>query len=121
MTAPASAIEPRPRNPFAVVSIVLVAVLLALTLTTRVLTVFAPAIAQSAHLTSSTIGALFSILGGIGVLLALAAAVLGLIGVTRPGLPHGLAAAGLGIGVTSAVGYVLVSLADLAVAGTAVL
>jgi hypothetical protein len=118
MTVPAPAAE-RVRNPFAIVSLVLVVVLLIQTVVSRALAFAAPSIAASQHLTTSSIGLALGLVGGLGVIVALAAAVFGLVGVTRPGMPHGLAAAGLAIGITSAVSYVLVSVATSAVGALA--
>jgi hypothetical protein len=116
MTVPAPApAAVRARNPFAIASLVLVVVLMIQTLVTRSLTFAAPSIAASMHLASSSLGMLFGLLGAVGIVIALAAAVVGLLGVTRPGLPHGLAAAGMAIGITSAVSYMLVYAANSAV------
>jgi hypothetical protein len=114
MTVPAPAAV-RARNPFAIASLVLVIVLMIQTLVTRSLTIAAPSIAASMHLASSSLGTLFGLLGAVGIVIALAAAVVGFLGVTRPGLPHGLAAAGMAVGITSAVSYVLVYAANSAV------
>jgi hypothetical protein len=124
MSVPAPAVPvsaERVRNPYAVASIVLAAIVTVITITDRVLSLAAPSIQASAHLSVAGLSALFAVVGAAGVAVALAAAVLGAIGVTRPGLPHALAAAGLGIGITAAGSYLLTYLATAAVAGSGVL
>jgi hypothetical protein len=113
---PVGVAPPAARNPFGVVSIVLAVVLLAVTILTRILTVAAPAMAQSLHLGIGAVSGLLNGVGIVGVVVALAAAVVGIVGVTRPGLPKALAAAGMGIGITAAASYVLVYALDNAVA-----
>lgn len=114
MTASAPAIA-RTGNPFARASLVLVVVLLVVTLGTRILAVVAPAIAARAHLPVVGISSLLGAAGLVEIVVALAAGVVGLVGVTRPGRPHGLAAAGMGIGFAAAASTGLIYVANLAV------
>ena len=111
---------PRARNPFAVASIAIAVVLVVVTLAGRVVAIALPAIVQSAHLPVASIAPLLSATGIVGLVLAIAAAALGIMGVTRTGLPHGLAAAGMAIGITSAATFVLVSALDAGVAAALV-
>jgi hypothetical protein len=107
MTAPAPPAPARAGNPLGVASIVLAAVLVVFGIGTRIIGYAAPSIAASAHLPASSFGVIFGALGGVGLVVGIAAAALGIVGVTRPGLPHALAAAGMAIGIFVIVSWIV--------------
>jgi galactitol-specific phosphotransferase system IIC component len=111
MTAPATASAPR-SNPYAIPAFVLAVLVVVVMLASRVVSVLAPALTYAWHLPIVALGTLIQGLGIIAVAMAVVTAAIGVAGVTRPGRPHGLAAVGLGVGVTAAATYLLNLLAS---------
>jgi hypothetical protein len=102
MTASAPVTGPAPRtagNPFGLVAFLLAAALLLLGIVTRILSYALPQIVRDSGASVSTFTLVFAVTGVIGLLIGIAAAILGIVGVTRPGRAHALAGAGLAIGI----------------------
>jgi hypothetical protein len=117
--APVTAPSPRVGNPFGVAAFLLSAALLLLGVVGRVLSYTAPLIVRDSGSSVSAITAIFTVTGVIGLLLGIAATVLGIIGVTRVGRPHALAGAGAAIGLVQ-VGSWIVSTIGTPIVGAMV-
>ncbi|MGN6327022.1 hypothetical protein [Pseudolysinimonas sp.] len=97
-TAPALAPPARVGNAFGLAAFLLAAAILVVGIATRVVSYAAPVVARDAHLTITALSTVFTVSGVVGLLLGIAAAAVGIVGLTRPGRPHGLAGAGAAVG-----------------------
>jgi hypothetical protein len=113
MTAPAPApagappTPLRPANTAGTVGFVLAIVLLVVGAIGGVLSTLLPWIVSSAHLPVSSFGAIIAVPNILGLLLGIAAVVLGIVGVTRRGLPHARAGAAIAVGAFVVVSFVV--------------
>jgi hypothetical protein len=126
MTAPAPApagappIPVRAANTAGTVGLVLAIVLAVLAALSGTLSTLLPWIVSSAHLPLAAFGVILAIPSYGSLLLGIAALVLGIVGVTRRGLPHARAGAAVAVGafvvVSFAVGQASVAIVPAVVA-----
>jgi hypothetical protein len=121
MTAPASAPIGAPPTPVRLpntagnVGFVLAIVLLAVSALGGLLATLLPSFIYATHLPASSFGAIIAVPNILGLLLGIAAVVLGIVGVTRRGLPHGRAGAAVAVGAFVVVSSVVGDIAVVAI------